>query len=270
MFRSLIVIFILFFISNFAIAENLYIRGHVLHFFHDPYKSENSYQYITDGLLIVRDGKIIKVGKFDDLKQTIPAHAHITDYPDGLILPGFIDTHIHYPQLDMIAANSGGHLLQWLDNYTFPFERKFKNQAYAKDVANFFLDELIKNGTTTAMVFTTIYPNAVNQLFKAAQARHMRIIAGVVMGDRNLPNYLIQSPEQAYTDAKQSIKDWDNRPNTRLLYAITFRFAPTTSPALFEKIEKLKDEYPSVYVYTHIAENVQETNWSNQLFHSKN
>lgn len=253
-------------ISEMGFANELYIRGHVLHFLNDPYQSANSYQYFDDGLLIVKDGKISEVGDFNKLHETLPANTKITYYKDGLILPGFIDTHIHYPQLDMIAANSGGHLLQWLDSYTFPFERKFKDSQYANDVANFFMDELIRNGTTTAMVFTTIYPSAVNSLFEAAEKRHMRIIAGEVMGDRNLPSYLIQSLEQASDETIQLIKKWDNKPNTRLLYAITFRFAPTTSPVLFQKIEELKQKYPNVYVYTHIAENQQETKWSNQLF----
>lgn len=266
---AFILIALLFILSKMSGAEDIYVRGHILHFLHDPYKTANSYQYIDDGLLVARNGKIIDVGEFSALKKNIPANVNVTYYKNGLIMPGFIDTHIHYPQLDMIAANSGGHLLSWLNNYTFPFEKKFSNPAYAKNVAKFFLDELIRNGTTTAMVFTTIYPNAVDQLFSAAETRNMRIIAGLVMGDRNLPDYLIQSPKQASDETKQLIAKWDRKPDTRLLYAITFRFAPTTSPKLFESIEQLKQEYPNVYIYTHIAENKQETKWSNKLFNSK-
>lgn len=269
MFLRLIFTSCLLLVAPFSMAEELYVRGHILHFLEDPNRSANSYQYFEDGLLVIDAGKIKKVGTYHALNKTIPPQAKITHYKDGLILPGFIDTHIHYPQVDMIAANSGGHLLQWLDSYTFPFERKFKDKHYANDVANFFLDELIRNGTTTAMIFTTIYPKAVNSLFNAAEKRNMRIIAGEVMGDRNLPKYLIQSPLMATQEAEQLIKNWHNKPSTRLLYAITFRFAPTTSPELFQKIMDLKQKYPDTYVYTHISENQQETKWSNQLFDTK-
>lgn len=134
----------------------------------------------------------------------------------------------------------------------------------------FFLDELIRNGTTSAMVFTTIYPSAVDSLFNAAKSKQMRIIAGQVMGDKNLPDYLIQSPEKAAAETTQLIHKWHNKPGTSLLYAITFRFAPTTSPELFTKIKELKDEYPDTYIHTHISENQQEITWSNELFGTKN
>lgn len=122
-------------------AEELYIRGPILHFLDDPSTSESSkksYQYFDDGMLIVKDKKIVQMGDFNQIKKTVPPKTKIIRYQNGLILPGFIDTHIHYPQLDMIAANSGGQLLQWLDKYTFPFERKFKDPAYSTDVAHFF------------------------------------------------------------------------------------------------------------------------------------
>lgn len=263
----LVVIFLA--LSGLANAESLYVRGHILHFLDDPYHAKNSYQYIDDGLLITQDGKVTKLGTFAELSKNIPATAQVTYYKDGLILPGFIDAHIHYPQLDMIAANSGGHLLQWLDSYTFPFEKKFKDQRYANDVAKFFLDELIRNGTTTAMIFTTIYPHAVDALFNAAETRQMRIIAGEVMGDKNLPEYLLQSPEQASQETEQLIKRWHEKLHSRSLYAITFRFAPTTSVKMFQHLEQLKQQYPNVYIYTHISETLPETKWSNKLFGTK-
>lgn len=263
--------FLLFTICNLSFATDLYVRGAILHFFADPNLSmpEKNYQYINDGLLAIKDGKIDQVGSWNELHDKLPLNAKIIQYKNGLIVPGFIDTHIHYPQLDMIAANSGGHLLQWLDRYTFPFEKKFKNNLYAQDVANVFLDELLRNGTTSAMIFTTIYPNAVNRLFESAEKRHMRIIAGEVMGDQNLPEYLIQSPEKAMQETEQLISKWHNKPGARTLYAITFRFAPTTSDKLFKKIEELKQKYPDTYIYTHISENQQETKWSNSLYKTK-
>ncbi|HLB34673.1 MAG TPA: guanine deaminase [Chthoniobacterales bacterium] len=257
-------------LSSLVDAHELYVRGQMLHFLNNPDLSAESYQYFKDGLLVVHDKKIKEVGDFSELEKTIPVGTKVTHYKEGLILPGFIDTHTHYPQLDMIAANSGGHLLQWLEKFTFPFEKKFKDQRYANEVANFFLDELIRNGTTTAMVFTTVYPEAVDALFKAAEARGMCIIAGEVIGDRNLPEHLIQSPEKASKETEQLIKKWHQKPQSRLLYAITFRFAPTTSPEAFQKIEELKKKYSEVCIHTHISENQQETKWSNQLFGTKN
>ena len=137
--------------STFAIAQTTYVRGKILHFISNPDTTpkSGSYQFLTDGLLIIEDGTITKLGNWEQLKKDMPPNAKLTWYKNGLILPGFIDTHIHYPQLDMIAANSGDHLLQWLNKYTFPFEKKISNQQYAEDVANFFIDELLRNGTTT-------------------------------------------------------------------------------------------------------------------------
>lgn len=263
---------LLLIISVVVQAQQTYIRGGILHFLNNPdtNPTEKSYQFIDDGVLILNEGKITQVGSWEQLGKTIPGDATITWYKNGLILPGFIDTHIHYPQVDMIAANSGGHLLQWLDKYTFPFEKKLSNQAYAEDVADFFINELLRNGTTTALVFTTKYTTAVNALFSAAEKHHMRMITGKVVADRNLPTYLIESPEQAYLQTVELIKKWHQKPGTRLLYAITFRFAPTTSDAMFTTLEQLKKEHPDVYMYTHISENKQETAWSNQLFHTKN
>lgn len=257
-------------VTPIALANTTYIRGKLLHFLDNPDTSatQKSYQYFEDGILIIQDGKILKAGNWNQLKKEIPPKATITQYKNGLILPGFIDTHIHYPQLDMIAANSGGHLLEWLNKYTFPFEKKFSNQQYAHDVANFFLDELLRNGTTTAMIFATRYPVAIDELFDAAEKRNMRIITGKVMADRNLPPYLIESPEHAAQETISLINKWHEKPNSRLLYAVTFRFAPTTSENMFKEISQLKTKYPTVYIYTHISENQQETKWSNNLFHT--
>lgn len=272
---KIVLLFLIFssiFTDKIACAEDLYVRGQILYFLSEPDQTKivtDSYRYLPDGLLIIKNGKVDSVGAWDKLKSIVPVNAQITQYKNGLIMPGFVDTHIHYPQLDMIAADSGGHLLQWLNSYTFPFERKFQNKQYAQDVANFFLDELLRNGTTTALIFTTVYPDAVNSLFTAAEQRHMRIITGEVLGDRNLPAFLIQSPKQAAQETVALIHKWHKKPGTRLLYAITFRFAPSTSPAMFKEIEMLKQQYPDVYVHTHIAENQQETLWSNQLFGTK-
>lgn len=264
-------IFSLNFLS-IATAEVSYIHGAVLDFYKDPGQSAeaDSYHYFPDGLLIVQDGHVKQAGDYNTLKTDIPHGAKIVNYSNGLIVPGFIDTHIHYPQTDMIAADNGGELLDWLNKYTFPTENKMKDKQYAEDTANFFINELLRNGTTTANVFASTYPQSVDALFTAAEQKHMRIISGLVLSDRNVPEYLKQKPEVAIAQSEELIKKWHEKPGTRLVYSIEVRFAPTTTPALFEQTEALKKRYPTVHVHTHVSENKAEVAWVKQLFHVKN
>jgi guanine deaminase len=251
-------------------ATELYVRGSILHFLSDPDKktADPSYQYIDDGLLIIKNGKISWVGPWISLKDKLPKNVKITRYQNGLIVPGFIDVHTHYTQIDVIAVNSGGHLLQWLEQYVFPAEAKFKNQQYAQNAANFFIEELLRNGTTSALIFTTSFPNAVDSLFEAAEKKHMLIISGLVVNDKNMPADLTQSPDKAAEETEQLILKWHKKPNTRLLYAITPLYAPSTSPYLFKKIEALKAKYPDVHIHTHISETEDEVKWVKQLFNA--
>lgn len=260
------------FIHHDAVADPHYIRGTIFQMLADPDKTNlvQSYQVIPDGVLIIDNGKITAADSWQHLKDKIPSSAHITVYQDGLIVPGFIDTHIHYPQTDIIAANGGGHLLEWLNTYTFPGEEKFSNPAYAANTAAFFLDQLLNNGTTTALIFATASPTSVDAIFEAAEKRHMRVIAGQMLADQNIPKTLQTAPADAYQESIALIKKWDHKANTRLLYALTPRFAPTTSPALFEAIKKVKQQYPGIYVQTHISENIDEIKWVKKLFHVKN
>lgn len=262
---------LLIILSPIAQANSLYIRGSILDFQKDPKQSlsHDSYRYIPDGLLVITDGHIQQVGQYQQLKKSIPKHAKIVSYPHSLIMPGFIDTHIHYPQVDMIAADNGGQLLTWLNQYTFPYEKKMKDPQYSKDTAKFFIDELLRNGTTTANVFAAIYPQSIDALFEAAQKKHMRIITGLDLADRNVPPYLIQKPKVAIAQSEELIKKWHHKPGTRLIYSIELRFAPTTSPALFEQVEALKHKYPTVHFHTHISENKDVVKWVKQLFHTK-
>lgn len=264
---SLLLIFVIFYDTSYA--SELYVRGSILHFLSDPdiKTTEASYQYIDDGLLIIKNGKVSQVGSWDSLISTLPKNSKITYYKNGLIMPGFIDVHTHYTQLDVIAVN-GGHLMQWLDEFVYPAEAKFKDQLYAKNAANFFLDELLRNGTTSAQIFTTSFPNTVNSLFESAEQRHMRIITGLVLNDQNIPADLIQSPDKASEETEALILKWHNKPNTRLLYAVTPLFAPSTSPYLFKKIEALKMKYPDVHIHTHISETLDEVKWVKQLFNA--
>lgn len=239
-------------------------RGAFLDFVDDPfYVSEaDSVRYLPDGLLILENGKVKALGSYDSLRETY-ADVPTTTYPDRLIMPGFIDTHIHFPQTEMIAAY-GEQLLEWLSKYTFPTEGKFKDKAHAQEIASFFLDELLKHGTTTALVFTTVYPQSVDAFFEEADRRHLRMIAGKVLMDRRAPAFLTDTPETAYAESKQLIEKWHG--HDRLLYAITPRFAVTSSNEQLRLAGKLLTEFPDVYMHTHLSENVKEVKLVAELF----
>lgn len=245
-------------------SEITAIRSSILHFIDDPAKVENiadSYQYWPDGLLVIENSHIKTLKSYEESDASL--YAHIDDQRGKLILPGFIDTHIHYPQTQMIAAY-GEQLLEWLETYTFPTERMFHDKNHAKNIATFFINELLKNGTTSALVFCTVHPQSVDALFEEADKRNMRIIAGKVMMDRNAPEYLLDTAQSSYDDSKALIEKWHH--HGRLQYAITPRFAPTSTPEQLAMAGKLKTEYPDVYVHTHLSENKSEVEWVSSLF----
>ncbi|MGQ9375343.1 guanine deaminase [Acinetobacter tandoii] len=220
-------------------------------------------RYIEDGVLISEAGKIQWFGAWQDAAAHFPEGVEIQHYPEKLIVPGFIDTHIHFPQTEMVGAY-GEQLLEWLNTYTFPTEIQFQSPEYAAKIAEFFVQELLKNGTTTALVFCTVHPESVDALFEAAQRHQMRLIAGKVMMDRHAPEALCDTPERAYTDSKALIEKWHGQ--GRALYAITPRFAPTSTPEQLQLAGQLKAEYPDVYVHTHLSENKNEIAWVKELF----
>lgn len=220
-------------------------------------------RYVEDGLLITHNGKIQWFGSWQDGQKQLPPNIQVQHYPDQLIVPGFIDTHIHFPQTEMVGAY-GEQLLEWLNTYTFPTELQFADKAYADQIAHFFVNELLKNGTTTALVFCTVHPESVDALFEAAERHQMRLIAGKVMMDRHAPEGLCDTAETSYTDSKALIEKWHGK--GRNLYAITPRFAPTSTPEQLEKAGQLKAEYPDVYVHTHLSENKNEIEWVKALF----
>jgi guanine deaminase len=220
-------------------------------------------RYVEDGLLITEQGKIKWFGTWEEGKELLSSDIQIQHYKDQLIVPGFIDTHIHFPQTEMIGAY-GEQLLEWLNTYTFPTEIQFNDKNYADKIAQFFIHELLKNGTTTALVFCTVHPTSVDALFEAAEQHQMRIIAGKVLMDRHAPDELCDTPESAYTDSKALIEKWHGK--GRNLYAITPRFAPTSTPEQLQKAQQLKAEYPNVYIHTHLSENKNEIAWVKDLF----
>jgi len=240
------------------------IRGSFLHFIEDPAKvadSADAYQYINDGLMVINDGKVQSLTPFSEANAAL--YNNIEDKRGKLILPGFIDTHIHYPQTEMIASY-GEQLLEWLDTYTFPTEQKFSDKQYAQKIAKFFINELFKNGTTSALVFATGHPESVDARFEEAQRVNMRLITGKVMMDRNAPDYLLDTPQSSYDDSKVLIDKWHNK--GRLQYAITPRFAPTSTAEQLRLAGKLRSQYPDVYVHTHLSENKNEIEWVKSLY----
>ncbi|MFC1233781.1 guanine deaminase [Vibrio sp. F74] len=228
-----------------------------------PGDIEENVRFIEDGLMLVDNGRIEWLGPWEEGKDKVPASVRIRSYPGKLVMPGFIDTHIHYPQAEMVGAY-GEQLLEWLNNYTFPTEARYKDKEYSREMSTFFIKQLLRNGTTTALVFGTVHPESVDALFEEAEKINMRMIAGKVMMDRNAPDYLLDTPEIGYNQSKELIEKWHKR--GRLQYAITPRFAPTSSPEQLAMAGKLKAEYPDTYVHTHLCENKDEIAWVKELY----
>lgn len=233
------------------------LRASILHCLADPGERSNpsAWEYFEDGLLVVDGGRITDVGPADALQKKLPTDLAITDYSGKLIVPGFIDCHVHFPQLDIIGSY-GAQLLDWLNQYAYPAEAKFADPSYAREVANAFIDELLRNGTTTALVFGTVHAHSADVIFEAAESRDMRLIAGKVLMDSNCPEALRDTPESGYAESKALIERWHGR--GRLGYAITPRFALTSSPEQLAAAGKLAAEYPDTWIHTHLAENMDE------------
>ncbi len=235
-------------------ARTRAIRGRILTFAAEV-GTERGAGYIEDGLLRIEDGRIAAVGPAATLMPTLPAGTPIDSHPDALILPGFIDPHIHFPQTQVIASY-GAQLLDWLERYTFVEEQRFADTGHAVANAVFFIDELLRCGTTTAVVYGSVHPASVDAVMAEAAARDMALIAGKVMMDRNAPPGLRDTAQRAYDESKALIARWHGR--GRLRYAITPRFAITSTPAQLEAAGALLREHPQIHLQTHLAENRRE------------
>jgi guanine deaminase len=231
-------------------------RGSLLHFRSDPgaHDDPNAYEYWEQGALIVNEGRVERVGPAQPLLCAEPS-LPVTDHGRCLMLPGFIDTHIHFPQIDIIAAG-GRHLLEWLEHYTYPAEQRFADASYARGVAQVFLDELLRHGTTTAQVLGTVHKGAIDSFFEVAAARRLRMIAGKTLMDRMAPEGLRDDAVSGEREMRELIDAWHGR--GRLHYAITPRFALTSTPEQLRSAGALAREYPDVFVHSHLAENRQE------------
>jgi guanine deaminase len=218
--------------------------------------------YDEDGMLIVEAGTILAAGPAAQVAARFP-DVPVTHLPGRILAPGFIDLHVHYPQTDVIGSPAEG-LLPWLENYTFPHESRFADEAYAGEVAKFFLDELLRHGVTTALTFATSHPQSVKALMREAQTRGLRLIAGKVLQDRHSPDGVRDDTEQGLADTEALIRQWHGV--DRLGYAITPRFAPSCSEAQLRGAGELAAKYPDVWIQSHVAENKDEIAWVRELF----
>ncbi|MBT5239095.1 MAG: guanine deaminase [Rhodospirillaceae bacterium] len=245
------------------------IRGVALTFTGDPFSgpSESAMRYERDAILVMEDGLITEFGDAGALLPTLPDDIEVTTYPDSLILPGFIDCHVHYPQTQIIGAG-GEALIDWLDKYTFVAEQAFAERDHASESAEVFCDELLRNGTTTASVFCTVHEHSADALFESAQSRNMRMIAGKALMDRNAPDALQDTAQSGYDESKRLINRWHDK--DRLLYAITPRFAASSTPEQLELAGALWRENPGTYVQSHISETQQEIDWIQELYPERN
>ena len=238
------------------------LRGRVLTFHDEPQSRDDtaSYSYWEDGVVEIENGRISRVGVFDGSHGP---EVELIDHRPHLILPGLIDPHIHFPQMQVIGSYAAA-LLEWLNTYTFVEEQKFADPAHANRIASAFFDELIRHGTTTAAAYCTVHPQSADAYFSEAARRNMLVVGGKVMMDRNAPEKLTDSAQSSYDEVKAGIAKWHGK--GRALYAITPRFAITSSPAQLEAAGTLAREHPDLHIQTHVSENLAEIATAQELY----
>ncbi|WP_017576440.1 guanine deaminase [Nocardiopsis kunsanensis] len=242
------------------------VRGSLVWFSSDPFltSSEKALEFIEDGLLVVRDGRIAAVGPYEELAESLPTGTTVVHHRDKLIAPGFVDPHVHYVQTRIIGAY-GNQLLDWLRNSVYPEEARFASPEYARRYAALFCDQILRNGTTTALVNCATYPVSVDALFEETTRRGMRMAAGKVLMDRNARTDLLDpSPEQGYEESAELIRKWHGV--GRSLYAITPRFAVACTDEMLRLAGQLWHDNPGTLVQTHLAENLDEVGQVRRLF----
>jgi guanine deaminase len=243
--------------------QDLILLGRVLSFCASPFAPDGPEAAVEEHEAIaLRAGKIVALGSREALTKALP-EAEIVDHGQKLIVPGFVDAHVHYPQTAIIAS-WGKRLIDWLNTYTFPEEMRFGNPAYAAEIAARYLDLTTACGTTTVASYCTIHPESVDALFEAAQARGQRVVAGKTCMDRNAPEGLRDTPQSAYDDSAALIQRWHGR--ERLIYAITPRFSPTSTPEQLEALGALWTAHPTCLMQTHLSEQLDEIEWVRTLF----
>jgi len=238
-------------------------RASLLRFIADPGSRDAGYEYFPDGVMLVDHGRVAAFGPAETLLRDLPPEVPVTDRRGCLLLPGFIDNHIHFPQVDVIGSG-GSVLLDWLENHTFPAERRYEDKTYAAAAAEVFLDQLLGNGTTTAVVYCTVHEGATDAFFAATDKRGLRMIAGKVLMDRNCPEYLRDPPGGGLDETRRLIARWHSK--GRLAYAVTPRFAASSSEAQLQGSSAIVRETPGLFLQTHLAENRREIEWTKELF----
>lgn len=237
-------------------------RGSVFDFIANPLETEACYRYYPDGALAVQDGYVLAVGEYETMRRQYPASS-LTDYSGNLIMPGFIDTHIHFPQMEMIGAY-GKQLLNWLNDYTFPLEKEFGDKEYARRMARVFIRQLFRHGTTSCMAYATVFKHSADALFEAASEYGMRMFAGKVWMNRNAPEELTDTVQSAEEDCRELIGRWHGK--GRNSYVITPRFAISCGRNQLERAAALHREFPDTYIQTHLSENKDEIALALSLF----
>ncbi|MFY0690821.1 MAG: guanine deaminase [Paracoccaceae bacterium] len=239
------------------------LYGQTLGFHADPFHSDlkDAVEWHRNGAVVLKDGKIAEVGPAERITPPEGAIAH--HYGDHLIMAGFIDAHLHYPQTAMIAS-WGKRLIDWLNTYTFPEEAKFAAPDYAEEIAKRYFDLALAHGTTCSVSYATIHPASVEAYFKEAQRRGLRALTGKTCMDRNAPPTLRDTAQSAYDDSKALLEKWHGV--DRLGYVITPRFSPTSSDAQLEALGALWAEHPDCLMQTHLSEQLEEIEWVRSLF----
>ncbi len=240
------------------------LRGRVLTFHAEPVGPEDTdaYSYIEDGAILMRGGLIAASGAYDDVVWQA-GDATLIDHRPCLLMAGFIDAHIHFPQVQIVAS-WGSQLLDWLNGYTFPAEAEYTNAQHARAMAGKFCTMLSDHGTTTAVAFCSVHATSAEALFSEAADRNMRMVAGKTMMDRNAPETVLDTPQSGYDDSKALIAKWHG--TGRASYAITPRFAITSSPEQLEMAGVLAAEHPECYIQTHLSENHDEIAYTAELY----
>jgi guanine deaminase len=241
------------------------IRGRLLSFKRAPLSltDTDSYLYESDGALLVEDGKISVAGSYGTVRAIAPEGVEEIDHRPHLILPGFIDMHLHFPQMQVIASYAA-NLLEWLNTYTFPEECRFVESEHAARIATHFYDELLRHGTTTAVAYCSVHKTSADAFFAEALKRGMCMVGGKVMMDRNAPQGLLDTPQMGYDETRAVIADWHGKGRNHV--AITPRFAITSTPGQMQATQALAEEFPDLHIQTHLSENHEEIRYTGELY----
>ncbi|QDC02045.1 guanine deaminase [Mesorhizobium sp. 8] len=243
----------------------LLLRGRTLSFNRWPETIDDhaAYAYEEDGALLIRDGRIVAAGTYTEVAKKVGEGVKTVDHRPHLILPGFIDTHVHFPQMQVIASY-GAELLDWLNTYTFPEETKFRDAQHGRRIARLFLDEMVRHGTTSTVAYCSVHKASAEAFFEESHARDMLNIAGKVMMDRNAPDGVLDTPQSGYDDTRTVISEWHGKGRQHV--AITPRFAITSSPEQMEMAGALVKEFPNLHMQTHLSENHAEIAYTCELY----